>query len=46
MEGEKCRVSDPVPVGYTIYGFMIGLIYRILGNFRGTKFSRIGAFRE
>ena len=20
MEGEKCGVSDPVPVGYTIYG--------------------------
>jgi len=20
MEGEKCRVSDPVPVGFTIYG--------------------------
>ena len=22
MEGEKCRVSDPIPVGYTIYGTM------------------------
>ena len=20
MEGEKCGVSDPVPIGYTIYG--------------------------
>ena len=23
MEGEKCRVSDPIPVGYTIYGIII-----------------------
>ena len=23
MEGEKCGVSDPVPVGYTIYGYAI-----------------------
>ena len=25
MEGEKCGVSDPVPVGYTIYGIIVSL---------------------
>ena len=24
MEGENCGVSDPVPVGYTIYGYTNG----------------------
>ena len=44
MEGEKCRVSDPVPVGYTIYAHARVFLFsaRVLPHMRILPRTRMG----